>query len=109
MVQDPQPERPMHVLVRKHKVWIREKFRDIAAKAGHKKPDVTAQQLLALLDGSSMEAFIQGDTETIRASKHAAFPLERAAISARDEIEHPPTGVLNRAQRHKELYDDLPF
>jgi hypothetical protein len=60
MVQDPQPEGPMHVLVRKHKVWIREKFRDIAAKAGHKKPDVTAQQLLALLDGSSMEAFIQG-------------------------------------------------
>ena len=50
-VQDPRPEGPMHVLVRKHKVWIREKFRDIAAKAGHKKPDVMAQQLLALLDG----------------------------------------------------------
>lgn len=77
-VQDPQPEGPMHVLVRKHKVWIREKFRDIAAKAGHKKPDVTAQQLLALLDGSSIEAFIQGDTETIRASKHAALFLLNA-------------------------------
>ena len=74
-VQDPQPDGPMHVLVRKHKVWIREKFRDIAAKAGHKKPNVAAQQLLALLDGSSMEAFIQGDTESIRASKQAALFL----------------------------------
>jgi len=77
-VQDPQPEGPMHLLVRKHKVWIREKFRDTAAKAGHKKPDLTAQQLLALLDGSSMAAFIQGDTESIRASRHAALFLLNA-------------------------------
>jgi AcrR family transcriptional regulator len=74
-VQDPQPDGPMHALVRKHKVWIRDKFRDIAVSAGHKKPDVTAQQLLALLDGSSMEAFIQGDVAVIRASKHAALFL----------------------------------
>ena len=77
-VQDPQPEGPMHLLVRKHKVWIREKFRDIAARAGHKRPGVTAQQLLALLDGSSMEAFIQGNTETIRASRQAALFLLNA-------------------------------
>ena len=77
-VQDPQPEGPMHALVRKHKAWIRERFRDIAAKAGHKKPDVMAQQLLALLDGSSMEAFIQGNTESIRASKQAALFLLNA-------------------------------
>jgi hypothetical protein len=31
-----------------------------------------------LLDGSSMEAFIQGDTETIRASKQAALFLLNA-------------------------------
>jgi AcrR family transcriptional regulator len=74
-VQDPRPEGPMHLLVRKHKAWIRQKFRDVAAKAGHKKPDVTAQQLLALLDGSSMEAFIQGNTEAIRASRQAALFL----------------------------------
>jgi AcrR family transcriptional regulator len=71
-VQDPHPEGPMHALVRAHKAWIRAKFRDIAARAGHRKPDTTAQQLLALLDGASVEAFIQGGVEPIRASKQAA-------------------------------------
>jgi AcrR family transcriptional regulator len=71
-VQDPQLKGPMHALLRAHKGWIRAKFRDIAARAGHRKPDTTAQQLLALLDGASVEAFIQGGVEPIRASKQAA-------------------------------------
>ena len=71
-VQHPHPEGPMHALVRAHKAWIRAKFRDIAAWAGHRKPDTAAQQLLALLDGASVEAFIQGSVEPIRASKQAA-------------------------------------
>jgi AcrR family transcriptional regulator len=96
-VQDPQPEGPMHVLVRKHKAWIREKFRDIAASAGHKKPDVTAQQLLALLDGSSMEAFIQGDTEAIRASKDAALFLLKAHPSARETTSINTSANSNRS------------
>ncbi len=54
-----------------HKDWIRAKFRDIAVRAGHRNPDTTAQQLLALLDGASIEAFIQGSLEPIRASKQA--------------------------------------
>lgn len=77
-VQDPQPEGPMHLLVRKHKAWIKAKFRDMAARAGHRKPDRTAHQLLALLDGSSMEAFIQNDVEPIQASKQAALFLLKA-------------------------------
>lgn len=71
-VQDPHPEGPMHALVRAHKAWIRAKFRDIAARSGHRKPDTAAQQLLVLLDGASVEAFIQGSVEPIRASKQAA-------------------------------------
>jgi AcrR family transcriptional regulator len=71
-VQGPQPEGAMHALVRAHKAWIRARFRDIAARAGHRRPDTTAQQLLALLDGASVEAFIQGGVEPIRASKQAA-------------------------------------
>jgi AcrR family transcriptional regulator len=71
-VQDPQLRGPMHALVRAHKDWIRAKFRDIAARAGHRKPETAAQQLLALLDGASVEAFIQGSVEPIRASKQAA-------------------------------------
>ncbi len=71
-VQDPDPARPMHALVRAHKAWIRARFRDIAARAGHRKPDTAAQQLLALLDGASVEAFIQGSVEPIRASRQAA-------------------------------------
>jgi hypothetical protein len=58
--------------VRAHKDWIRAKFRDIAARARHRKPETAAQQLLALLDGASVEAFIQGSVEPIRASKQAA-------------------------------------
>jgi len=71
-VQDPRLKAPMHALVRAHKDWIRAKFRDIAAQAGHRKPDTAAQQLLALLDGASVEAFIQGSVEPIRASRQAA-------------------------------------
>ena len=59
----------MHTLVRAHKAWIRARLREIAAQAGNRKPDTTAQQLLALLDGSSVEAFVQGSIEPIRASK----------------------------------------
>jgi len=68
----------MHALVRAHKAWIRAKFRYIAARAGHRKPDTTAQQLLALLDGASIEAFIQGGVEPIRAGRQAAEILLRA-------------------------------
>ena len=71
-VQDPHPEGPMHALVRAHKAWIRAKFRDIAVRAGHRSPDTAAQQLLALLDGASVEAYIQGSVEPIRASRQAA-------------------------------------
>lgn len=74
-VQNPYPQGPMHALVRAHKTWIRAAFRDIAARAGHRKPDTTAQQLVALLDGASVEAFIQGSVEPIRASKQAAVIL----------------------------------
>jgi len=78
VVQDPDLKGPMHALVRAHKDWIRAKFREIAARAGHRKPDTAAQQLLALLDGASIEAFIQGDVEPIRASKQAAQILLNA-------------------------------
>ncbi len=71
-VQNPRPERPMHALVRAHKAWIRAKFRDIAAWAGHQDPDMAAQQLTALLDGASIEAFIQGSVEPVRACRQAA-------------------------------------
>src|SRR5262245_36640512 len=43
-VQGPHPEGRMHALVRAHKAWIRATFRDIAARAGHRKPDTTAQR-----------------------------------------------------------------
>jgi len=78
-VQDPQLQGAMHALVRAHKDWIRARFRDIAARAGHRKPDTAAQQLLALLDGASVEAFIQGSVEPIRASRQAAEILLSAS------------------------------
>src|SRR5215813_8442344 len=79
VVQDPKLNGPMHALVRAHKDWIRAKLRDIAARAGHRKPGTTAQQLLALLDGASVEAFIQGSLEPIRASRQAAMILLSAS------------------------------
>jgi len=80
-VQDPKLEGRMHALVRAHKDWIRARFHDIAVRAGHQKPDIAAQQLLALLDGSSVEAFIQGSVEPIRASRQAAEILLSAPRS----------------------------
>ena len=91
-VQDPHPAGPMHALVRAHKAWIRARFRDIAARAGHRKPDTAAQQLLALLDGASVEAFIQGSVEPIRASRQAAEILLSAPRrpSRPGPRRHPP-------------------
>jgi AcrR family transcriptional regulator len=74
-VQDPNPDGPMHALVRAHKHWLRARLRDIAVRAGSRKPDTAAQQLLALLDGASIEAFIQGSVEPVRAAKQAALFL----------------------------------
>jgi len=74
-IQAPHPEGPIHALVRAHKSWIRTKFRGIAERAGHKKPDMVAQQLLALMDGASVEAFIQGSVEPVRACRQAALLL----------------------------------
>ncbi len=79
LAQDPRPKGPMHALVHAHKNWIKAKFRDIAVQAGHRRPDTTAQQLLALLDGASIEAFIQGSVEPIRACKQAALLLLKAS------------------------------
>jgi len=78
VLQVPHPKGPMHALVREHKAWIRAQFRDIATRAGHRKPDTTAQQLAALLDGASIEAFIQGSVEPVRACKQAAEIILRA-------------------------------
>ena len=91
-VQDPHPAGPMHALVRAHKAWIRARFRDIAARAGHRKPDTAAQQLLALLDGASVEAFIQGSVDPIRASRQAAEILLSAPRrpSRPGPRRHPP-------------------
>jgi AcrR family transcriptional regulator len=79
-VQDPDPKCRMHELVRAHKDWIRARFRDIAERAKRKRPEVLAQQFLALWDGAIVEAFIQGSTESVRASKLAA----RILLAARD-------------------------
>jgi hypothetical protein len=62
----------MHALVRAHKDWVGTTLRDIAARAGHKRPETVAQQLLALWDGETVEAFIQRSLEPIRASRQAA-------------------------------------
>ena len=76
-VQEPQPKGRMHALVRAHKDWIRATFRDVAIRAGHRRPETAAQQLLALWDGAIVEAFIQRSLEPIRASRQAAASLLR--------------------------------
>lgn len=79
--QEPNPKGPLHALVHTHKNWIRARFRDIVAGAGHGQPDTAAQQLLALWDGAITEAFIQGNIEPIQASRLAAVVLLAASGS----------------------------
>ena len=73
--QECDPQGKIHALVRDHKNRLKAIFRENAKEAGHKQPELAAQQLLALWDGAIIEAFIQGDLAPIHASREAAALL----------------------------------
>jgi len=59
-VEFPEPEHPAHHLAQRHKRDVRERFREIAQRAGAQQPEVLADQLLLLMDGLLMQGRMQG-------------------------------------------------
>jgi len=69
------PDSRLHAVARRHKAWLLDRFREIAADARHDAPDMAAQQFLALWDGAITEAYIQGSTTPLRAARSGALAL----------------------------------
>lgn len=104
-VQDPNPDGQLHALVRAHKAWIRSKFRLIAETTGHQDPDLVSLQLLVVLDGASMETFIQGSVGPLHAGKQAAYLLLGLPIATNPEA---PTGGASTTTPAGARHDDRP-
>lgn len=65
VVEFPQPDHPAHQVAFQHKQDVRTHFRDLAAQAGAREPDLLADQLLLLMNGLLMQGRIAGPISAI--------------------------------------------
>jgi AcrR family transcriptional regulator len=79
------PGSRLHALALDHKLWVRNKFQRLAELGRARQPQRLAQQILALWDGSIVEAYIQGSVDPIEAGRQAAKVLFAAAAALTDE------------------------
>lgn len=73
----PDPDYPGHKIALQHKESVRQRFRDLAAQAGARNPEVLADQLSLLMDGAFMAVRMYGP-------KNPAMNLAGAAESLID-------------------------
>jgi AcrR family transcriptional regulator len=76
-VEFPQLEHPAHQVALQFKQAVRARFRDLAVQAGARRPDMLADQLLLLMNGTLMQGRMQDPT-------YSAHPVEQAAIALVD-------------------------
>jgi AcrR family transcriptional regulator len=73
------PASALHAVALAHKKWIWGMLADLAKSAGVTAPDVLAQQIVALWDGSIVEAYLQRNADPIKFGKMAARTLFQVA------------------------------
>lgn len=73
-------EHPAHDVIRGEKEWLRELFESLARDAGHPRPEATAIQLLALLEGATVLRSISGVPEAIGEARAAAGMILRGGV-----------------------------
>lgn len=66
---------------RSYRAWLHSLFLDLATEAGAKDPELLAQQLVLLYDGSGISAWLDGDRSADTTAKTVASALVAAATS----------------------------
>ena len=69
------PDHPAHRIAREHKAWLREHLTELAARAGHDRPDDLAGQLLALHEGATVLQSAGADPRATVTARTAAATL----------------------------------
>lgn len=74
-VEFPQPEHPAHQVAIQHKQAVKARFCDLSEQAGARQPELLANQLLLLMDGTLMQARMRGPVELTPSVIQAAIAL----------------------------------
>jgi AcrR family transcriptional regulator len=78
VVEFPQPEHPANQVALQFKQAVRTRFRDLAVQAGAQQPEMLADQLLLLMNGTLMQGRMRGSF----ASAHSVVPAVTALVDA---------------------------
>jgi AcrR family transcriptional regulator len=81
-VEFPQLEHPAHQMALQFKQAVRARFRDLAVQAGARLPDMLADQLLLLMNGTLMQGRMQDPTYSAHSVVQAAVALIDAQLGA---------------------------
>jgi AcrR family transcriptional regulator len=81
-VEFPEPEHPAHQVAINHKQAVRARFRDLGAQAGAQQPDVLADQLLLLMDGTFLQVRMRATIQSTNQVAQAAMTLIDAQLKA---------------------------
>ena len=84
-IEFPEPEHPSHQLVLQFKQAVHTRFREIGAQAGAQQPDLLADQLLLLMNGTLMQGRMRGSPYSAQAVVQAVRVLVDAQVEARAE------------------------
>jgi hypothetical protein len=68
----PQPDHPVRLAVSRHKQGIRENLSALAASAGVRDPDIAAEGLFILLEGSFVSGSMSQDTPVFDTARRMA-------------------------------------
>lgn len=84
-VEFPELEHPSHQVALQFKQIVHARFREIGAQAGAQQPDLLADQILLLMNGTLMQGRVRGSTYTAHAVVQAARVLVGVLTVGREE------------------------
>ena len=79
-VEFPQLEHPAHQIALQFKQSIHARFLALATQAGARQPEMLADQLLLLMDGTLMQGRMRGSFDSVHAVAQAAIALINAQL-----------------------------
>jgi AcrR family transcriptional regulator len=74
-------EDPIHMVAAEHKHFILRYLQDLAAETGVAEPEELANELMLLMEGSIVMAYVAGDQQTAARARRAAQKLLSAALN----------------------------
>src|SRR5919107_2743132 len=79
----PDPDHPARRMIGRHKAEVRERLRDLAAKAGAEDPVELAERLFVVLEGAYVTSAMEGETGVLDRSRAFFDELVEAAVGDR--------------------------